>query len=75
MKITNLSSKANGANATVEMEPGDSLSITFVDLSGKSREITVDVQGKVMCLTDAKTDSVLLVRMKGVFYHPGEKVC
>jgi hypothetical protein len=75
MKISNLSAKANGSNATIEMEPGDGLSIKFVDLSGTSRIVTVDVQGKVMLLTDVKTDSNLLVRMRGVAFHDGEKLC
>jgi len=73
MKITNLCCKATGAGATIEMEPGDNLSITFVDLSGKSREVSVDVQGKVMCLTDVKTDASLLVRMKGVSFYSKEQ--
>jgi len=69
MKIKDLSSKATGSSATIEMEPGDNLSITFVDLSGTSREVTVTVQGKVMLVNDTKTDSSLLIRSKGVFFQ------
>jgi len=75
MKITDLSASVTGSSsATVEMLPGDNLSLVFTDLNGLLRVVTVDVQGKVMLLTDNKTDSSLLVRAAGVYFHQGREV-
>jgi len=72
MKIKCLQTECNGPNATVQMESGDNLSIAFVDLSGQARIVNITVQGKVMLVTDAKTDSSLLVRSKSVYFQYGE---
>lgn len=69
---SNAKTTVGGHTATLEMASGDYLSIAFKDLTGEYRVVNVNVQGRVMLITDELTDTCLLLRKDGISVEQGK---